>query len=37
MCPLSDYAAADQRYLLTHIDPNMIPCGVGAWYVPAKV
>jgi hypothetical protein len=32
--PISDYTAADQRYLSDHIDPNLVPCG--NWSVPAE-
>ena len=32
--PSSDYAGADERYLMLHINPARIPCGT--WYVTAE-
>ena len=33
--PFSDYAAADQRYLMVHIKPDMVRCE--AWYVTVEM
>ena len=35
--PFSDYVAADQRYLMLHINPDMVQCGIGSWYVTAEM
>lgn len=34
--PFSVYAAADQRYLMLHIHPDMVQCGIGSWYVTSE-
>ena len=34
--PFSVYAAADQRYLMLHIHPDMVQCGIGSWYITTE-